>query len=100
MSLLHKCMYQLLSAARDASGSSMGGLDIRVFTGILSFMAVWLYDFPQGVKEFFAEGSNLQFLIEQVIQSSGVDPLVQGLAAYIMGICFEFNDDSEPSFSR
>ena len=62
MALMHKCMYLLLTAARDASGSASGGLDVRVIVGILSFMSVWLYDFPKGVSEFFAEGSNLQFV--------------------------------------
>ena len=32
--------------------------------------------------------------------ASGMDPIVQGLAAYLLGICFEFNDDSVPGLTR
>ncbi|KAJ1341778.1 hypothetical protein BSLG_003673 [Batrachochytrium salamandrivorans] len=53
-----------------------------------------------GQCEFLNEGTNMQFLVEQINQSSGVNPVTQGLAAYILGLCYEFNDDSEPVFSR
>lgn len=29
-----------------------------------------------------------------------LDPTIQGLAAYLLGVCFEYNDDSIPSLSR
>ncbi|KAJ3057621.1 hypothetical protein HK102_011005, partial [Quaeritorhiza haematococci] len=33
--------------------------------------------------------------------SSGVDPVIQGLAAYLLGICYEFNDDEgDAGFTR
>jgi hypothetical protein len=91
--LIHKIMYLLTMAIRE-------GLDVRVQIGYLCLLSSWLYDFPKGVMGFLAEGSNLQYLIEQVKQSSGIDPIVQGLSAYLLGICFEFNDDSEASLTR
>ncbi|KAI8805038.1 p115 like vesicle tethering protein [Cladochytrium replicatum] len=93
ISLLHKCMYASLMASRE-------GADIRVQIGFISLVATWLYDCPRAVKEFLSEAANLQFLVEQINQTTGVDPIVQGLAAYVLGICYEFNDDSEPAFTR
>ncbi|KAH6584978.1 hypothetical protein BASA60_000741 [Batrachochytrium salamandrivorans] len=93
ISLLHKCMFTLLYANRE-------GVHLRVQIGLWSLLAVWLYDCPRAVREFLNEGTNMQFLVEQINQSSGVNPVTQGLAAYILGLCYEFNDDSEPVFSR
>ncbi|KAJ3246039.1 hypothetical protein HDU78_008047 [Chytriomyces hyalinus] len=93
ISLLHKLMYALLVGCRE-------GADIRVILGILALLATWLFGSSQAVKEFLSEGSNLQFLIEQVNASSGVDPLIQGMAAYIISICHEYNDNSEASFTQ
>lgn len=39
-------------------------------------------------------------LIEQISQSSAVDPVMQGLAAFILGICFEYNNDDAPGLTR
>ncbi|KAJ3337518.1 Vesicle-mediated ER to Golgi transport protein [Gonapodya sp. JEL0774] len=75
-------------------------LDVRVQCGLYSLLCTWLFEFPKGIGMFLEEGVNLQFLIEQIKQSSNVDPLVQGLAAFLLGICLEFNDDTHPSFSR
>ena len=93
ISLLHKCMFTLLVANRE-------NMHVRIQVGLLSLLAVWFYDSPATVKEFLAEGSNMQFLIEQVNQSSGVDELVQGLAAFLIGLCHRFNDNSDPVFSK
>ncbi|KAJ3219199.1 hypothetical protein HDU67_002195 [Dinochytrium kinnereticum] len=93
ISLLHKVMFALLSANKDSA-------DIRIRLGIMCLVATWLYGSHRAVREYLSEGSNLQFLIEQINQSSGVDPLVQGLAAYLMALCHEFNDDSEPAFTQ
>ncbi|KAJ3098419.1 Vesicle-mediated ER to Golgi transport protein [Phlyctochytrium planicorne] len=93
ISLLHKVMFALSSANKD-------GADIRIRLGILSLIATWLYECPRAVREYLSEGSNLQFLIEQINHSSGVDPLVQGLASYLLALCHEFNDDSEPAFTQ
>ncbi|KAJ3202888.1 Vesicle-mediated ER to Golgi transport protein, partial [Clydaea vesicula] len=95
INLLHKLMYTLNQTSRENAG--IQGPDVRIYIGILSFISVWLYDFSVGVKEFFSEGVNLQFLVEQIIQSSGVDPLVQGLSSYLLGLLFEFNDNPKES---
>ena len=104
VSLLHKCIFTVLTAHRQ-------GGDVHIILGILCFLSIWLYNCPEAVCEFLAEGSNIQFvcfksscsffqLVEQVNQSTGVHTLVQGIAAFILGLCHEFNDDSEPLFTK
>ena len=38
-------------------------------------------------------GSRVAFkqLIAPITQPNGVDPLVQGLCAFLLGVCYEFN---------
>jgi hypothetical protein len=93
ISLLHKCMYSYITATKE-------NVDVRVLIGFLCLIAVWLYDCPKAVSEFLKEDAHISILIEEIIQSSDIDIAVQGLAAFLFGICYEFNDGSEPSFSR
>ncbi|KAI9100461.1 p115 like vesicle tethering protein [Phlyctochytrium arcticum] len=93
ISLLHKCMYALLTAHTDTSS------DPRIAIGILSLLCVWIYECPEAVKEFLTEGSNIQFLVAQIHQSS-VNPLIQGISAFLLGLLHEYNDDSEAEFTR
>lgn len=39
-------------------------------------------------------------MIEWISHSSGIDPLVQGLAAFLLGIVYEYDEDAETPFSR
>ncbi len=55
VSLIHKCMFTMLSAQQQ------GQFDVRVSLGILCLIATWLYECPEVVKEFLTEGSNIQF---------------------------------------
>ncbi|KAJ3312992.1 Vesicle-mediated ER to Golgi transport protein [Boothiomyces sp. JEL0838] len=93
ISLIHKVCYTLLCAGRD-------NLDAKVQIALLSLLAVWLFENTKVVKEFLSEGSNIQYLVEQINHASGIDPVVQGLAAFLYGLVFEFNDDSESAFTR
>ncbi|SCV68561.1 BQ2448_682 [Microbotryum intermedium] len=68
----------------------------RVMVGYLMVLSLWLWDSPTTVKEFLSEGSNLQVLIQPITQSSGVDSLVQGLCAFLLGICYEYNREPGP----
>lgn len=93
ISLLHKCMYSYITATKE-------NVDVRVLIGFLCLLVVWLYDCPKAVSEFLKEDAHISILIEEIIQSSDIDIAVQGLAAFLFGICYEFNDGSEPSFTR
>ncbi|CDZ98747.1 protein transporter [Phaffia rhodozyma] len=65
----------------------------RAMVGWLSLLSVWLWDSPGTVREFLSEGASVQVLIQPITQPSGIDPLLQGLAAFLLGVCYEFNRD-------
>ncbi len=44
--------------------------------------------------------NHLTQLVEQISQTTGVHTLVQGIAAFVLGLCFEYNDNSEVSFTK
>ena len=96
--LIHKIGYLMLTAQQDQ-------VDSRIFSGILALLAVWLFESKSSVREFFVESSNMQFVFStnKIIEHITVDsagPVVQGLAAFIYGIVFQFNDGSEKAFTR
>ncbi|CAD6572881.1 MAG: hypothetical protein TREMPRED_000676, partial [Tremellales sp. Tagirdzhanova-0007] len=63
----------------------------RAMVGYLVLLCTWLWDSPKTVKEFLKESANLQVLIQPITQTNGIDPLVQGLSAFLLGVCYEFN---------
>ena len=75
----------------------------RIMVGYLVLLCSWLWDSPKTVKEFLSESANLQTvsprilqllmikLIQPITQATGIDPLVQGLSAFLLGVCYEFN---------
>ncbi|GAA5832882.1 hypothetical protein JCM11251_000516 [Rhodosporidiobolus azoricus] len=93
----------LMMAQREQAHSQNAGLGperalewSRVMVGYLTVLSVWMWESPATVKEFLSEGSNLQVLIQPVTQSSGVDSVVQGLCAFLLGICYEYNREPGP----
>ncbi|CAG8436175.1 9501_t:CDS:10 [Diversispora eburnea] len=84
VSLLHSIAGNLMLATRQNA-------DVRVLIGYLCVLCVWLWDSPQSVNEFLSEDAHLQILISPITQSSGIDSRVQGLCAFLLGICYEFN---------
>ncbi|KZO92290.1 hypothetical protein CALVIDRAFT_551102 [Calocera viscosa TUFC12733] len=65
----------------------------RACVGWMQVLCTWLWESPGSVREFLSEGGNVQVLVGPITQASGVDPLVQGLAAFLLGTCYEFNTD-------
>ncbi|KAI3475599.1 hypothetical protein L1887_62971 [Cichorium endivia] len=61
--------------------------------GYLVLLSVWLFESPLSVRDFLSESATLQAVIQPVAQSSGVDPLIQGLAAFLLGVAYEFDTD-------
>ncbi|GAA6001670.1 hypothetical protein JCM10207_002257 [Rhodosporidiobolus poonsookiae] len=93
----------LMMAQREQAQSANAGLGperglewSRVMVGYLTVLSVWLWESPATVKEFLSEGSNLQVLLQPITQSSGVDSVVQGLCAFLLGICYEYNREPGP----
>lgn len=103
VSLLQLVVGNLMMAARaqaDAANRAVkeGGATTseeedwtRVMVGYLVLLCTWLWDSPKSVKEFLSESTNLQVLIGPITQPTGIDPLVQGLCAFLLGVCYEFN---------
>ncbi|KAN0062668.1 Vesicle-mediated ER to Golgi transport protein [Thecaphora frezii] len=81
------------AAAADAPASlSFSAADwTRIMTGYLVVLSVWLFDSPLSVRDFLSESATLQALIQPVAQSSGIDPLIQALAAFVLGVAYEFD---------
>ncbi|KAF9377653.1 hypothetical protein CPC16_011732 [Podila verticillata] len=84
VSLIHAITAALMVAVK-------GHADVRVALGYLALLCVWCYESPKSIKEFLSEGAHLQFLIELISPGSKEDPMMQGLAAFLLGICYEFN---------
>ncbi|GAA5978532.1 hypothetical protein JCM11641_007976 [Rhodosporidiobolus odoratus] len=102
-SLVAVLVGNLMMAQREQAQSQNAGLRperalewSRVMIGYLTVLSVWLWESPATVKEFLSEGSNLQVLLQPVTQSSGVDSVVQGLCAFLLGICYEYNREPGP----
>ncbi|CAG8626774.1 9655_t:CDS:10, partial [Funneliformis mosseae] len=93
VSLLHSIAGNLMMATRQNA-------DVRVLIGYLSVLCVWLWDSPISIREFLSEGAHLQMLITPITQSSGIDTIVQGLCAFLLGICYEFNHNLDPQITR
>jgi len=73
-----------------------------VKVGLLKLLVTWLDESSPAVKVFLALPQNLPFLVELVLappDHHGVH--VQGLAALLIGLCFQLNeDDSSTQFSK
>ncbi|RIA90587.1 General vesicular transport factor p115 [Glomus cerebriforme] len=93
VSLLHSIAGNFMMATRQNA-------DVRVLIGYLCTLCVWLWDSPISVREFLSESAYLQMLITPITQSSGVDARVQGLCAFLLGICYEFNHDLDSQITK
>ncbi|ORY56205.1 p115 like vesicle tethering protein [Leucosporidium creatinivorum] len=103
VSLVAILVGNLMMAQREQAQSANAGLGperglewSRVMVGYLIVLSIWLWESPLTVKEFLSEGSNLQVLIQPITQSSGVDSAVQGLCAFLLGICYEYCREPGP----
>ncbi|KAL5531786.1 USO1 [Sanghuangporus sanghuang] len=65
----------------------------RLVIVYLSLLAQWLWEDPKAVREYLENGG-LGMLVEPINQTNNVDPIVQGLCAFLLGVCYEFNRDS------
>ncbi|CAH7688088.1 p115 like vesicle tethering protein [Phakopsora pachyrhizi] len=87
-------------ANNSGQGSEKSAEWARVMVGYLVVLATWMWDSPHTTDELLSEGTNLQVLIEPVGQTSGVDPLVQGLCALVLGIIYETDQNPNSPIPR
>ncbi|RMD41526.1 hypothetical protein DV735_g3625, partial [Chaetothyriales sp. CBS 134920] len=70
--------------------------DERALLGFLMLLSIWLFEDPDAVNDFLAEGSNVTGLITTLKVSSTSMPLVAGLCALLLGIVYEFSTKDSP----
>lgn len=78
------------AAAADATANTSEDWT-RVLVGYFVLLCHWLWQSPETVADLVSESANLQVVLQPVAQSHGVDPLIQGLAAFVLGELYEFN---------
>lgn len=91
ISLMNQCSLMLQQG---------GKLQTRL--GLLMLMSTWLANCTIAVMQFLSVPTNIPFLTSQVNLAEGDEheDLVQGICAFLLGICVEFNDNSQPSFTK
>ncbi|XP_076450445.1 general vesicular transport factor p115-like isoform X2 [Babylonia areolata] len=91
VSLLQQCCNMLAQGAKHQT---------RV--GLLMLLSTWLADCPVSVTHFLSNSANVPYLISQVSSSEGdeLELIVQGLCAFVLGLCMVSNDDQNPAFTK
>lgn len=86
ISLLNQC-FNLLQQGQFKHQSKIG---------ILMFLGTWLANCEAAVKTFLTINGTIGFLIAQIAANENDENeyLIQGLCAFLMGICIQFNDNS------
>ncbi|KAI9591456.1 p115 like vesicle tethering protein [Syncephalis fuscata] len=90
---MHSVMHSVIMSIQD-------GLDLRIPVSLMALLCTWLYEHPASVTQFLSEGVHLQSLIEWISQSTGMNEIIQGMAAYLLGIIYEYDDDAQSPFPR
>lgn len=70
--------------------------------GLLMFLSMWLSHCEQSVRAFLSINGTISFLIAQITANEHDENeyLIQGLCAFLMGICIQFNDNSVENYRR
>ncbi|XP_053393471.1 general vesicular transport factor p115-like isoform X2 [Mercenaria mercenaria] len=74
---------------------------VQTRLGILMLLATWMADCTTAVAHFLFNTANVPYLISQVSSSDGDEneQNVQGLCAFLLGICLLCNDDQNETFT-
>ena len=70
--------------------------DERILVAYLMLLCGWLFEDPDAVNDFLGEGSNIQSLLQAVLQGGGDEIIVQGLCAMLLGIIYDFSTKDSP----
>lgn len=91
---------EVVTCIQVLSGNLIAGaqrqIDDRISIAYLMVLSGWLYEDPDAVNDFLGEGSNVQSLIQMVLQPSQAKGLVAGLCAFLLGIIYEFSSKDSP----
>ncbi|KAG8230443.1 hypothetical protein J437_LFUL014707, partial [Ladona fulva] len=91
VSLLQQCTTLLQQGSKNQSK-----------LGLLMLLSTWLSLCPPAVKEFLTIPSSIPYLTSQAgsNEHDENEELVQGLCAFLMGICIKFNNNDVESYSQ
>jgi hypothetical protein len=71
--------------------------DARILIGYLMLLLGWLFEDLDAVNDFLSEGSNVQSLLQAILQPGlAGGELVQGLCAMLLGVVYEFSTKDSP----
>ena len=91
---------EVITSIQTISAHLIAGLkrgdDARILVGYLILLIGWLFEDMDAVNDFLGEGSNVQSIIQAVIQSNCGGELVQGLCAVLLGTVYEFSTKDSP----
>lgn len=78
------------------------GIKLQKRVGLLMLLGAWLAHCPVAVSHFLNIPTNIPYLTSQVglVEGDDFELLIQGLCAFLLGLCLLFNDDSVPSFTK
>ncbi|EFA08682.1 general vesicular transport factor p115 [Tribolium castaneum] len=91
VSLLHQCAVFLQQTTK-----------LQAKIGILMLLAMWMSHCPQAVQVFLNVPGAMAFLTAQTSASEfdNNEEILQGLCAFLMGLCVAFNDNSVQNYSK
>lgn len=91
VSLLHQCAVFLQHTSK-----------LQAKLGILMLLANWMAHCPPAVKVFLNVPGAMAFLTAQTSASEfdNNEELLQGICAFLMGLCVVFNDNSVANYSK
>ncbi|XP_063916288.1 general vesicular transport factor p115 [Zophobas morio] len=91
VSLLHQCAVYLQQTSK-----------LQAKIGILMLLAMWMSHCPQAVQVFLNVPGAMAFLTAQTSASEydNNEEILQGLCAFLMGLCVAFNDNSVQNYSK
>ncbi|CAG2164249.1 unnamed protein product [Oppiella nova] len=69
---------------------------------LLMLLCTWCAHCPAVVSHFLSIPTNIPYLTSQVglVEGDDLEILIQGICAFLLGICIHFNDNSVPSFTK
>jgi hypothetical protein len=90
---------EVMNSIQAISGllvASFDSYDQRVGIGYLMLLTVWMYEDLNAVNDFLSDPSVVRSVITFVSDSSKLAILLQGMAAIVLGIAYEFSSNESP----
>ncbi|XP_054155368.1 general vesicular transport factor p115-like [Oppia nitens] len=91
-----------ISLLKHCSTILQTGGNFQKRISLLMLLCTWLSHCPLAVSHFLSIPTNIPYLTSQVglVEGDDLEILIQGICAFLLGICIHFNDNSVPSFTK